>query len=144
MTDRSNSWLQRRWIALLFVLWSLIGVGAFIMQATQNLDELALVDPYQAEIFREMPLWVWCSYAVAVLAALIGALLILLRRKGAVEASIVAVFAVIVQFGYTFLHTDIVAVRGLVAAAAFPAFILLMALLQFAYARWLAARGMLK
>ena len=143
MADASKSWLAGRWVAVLFFLWTLAGLAAFAMQWTQDLTELAKTDPYQAETFAKMPAWAWAVYGVAVVTGAIGALLLILRNKLAVTFSGIEVIAVIVQFGYTIGMTDLIAVRGIVTAAAFPAVIILLAILQFLYARWMAARGLL-
>ena len=143
MRPQTNHWAAGRWVAALFFLWSLAGLAAFVMQWTMDLAELARADPYQAEAFRNMPAWVWTAYAIAVVAAVLGALLLLLRRKGAVVFSAVELVAVIVQFGYTLGATDLVEKKGLGAAASFPLVIFLLALLQLLYARWMASKGLL-
>ncbi len=143
MGAQTNHWGASRWVAALFFLWSLAGLAAFVMQWTMDLTELAKTDPYQADAFRAMPAWVWATYAVAVLSAVLGALLLLLRRKGAVALSAIEVIAVIVQFGYTLGATDLVEKKGFAAAAGFPLVIFGLALLQLLYARWMASRGFL-
>lgn len=129
-------------IAIILLLWNLMGVAAFIMQYSADLTELAKTDPVTAQAFATMPNWVWMIYAVAVGAGAIGALLLLLRKAAAASLFLVSLIAVLVQFGYTLLGTDLIAIKG-VGAAAFPALIILIAAVQLLYARALVAKGAL-
>lgn len=129
--------------AILFLIWTLIGIAAFLVQSTANLEELAMADPYQAEIWANMPRWAWLSYGVAVAAAFAGAVALLARRAAAVWFSVIALIAILVQFSYSFIGNDLLAVKG-TSAALFPAFIVLIALLQLGYALRLRSRGLLR
>ncbi|KEQ52694.1 hypothetical protein [Sphingobium chlorophenolicum] len=132
-----------RTIGILLLLWNLIGVAAFIMQYSADLSQLTKTDPYTARIFAAMPDWVWATYAVAVGAGTLGAILLLLRKAAAAPLFLLSIVAVIIQFGYSFLRTDLLAVKGFTAAI-FPAVILFIALFQWRYARRLIAKGVLR
>lgn len=125
---------------LLLLLWNLMGVVAFAMQYSADLTALARTDPYTARIFAAMSGWAWMAYATAVGAGTLGAILLLLRRAAAVPLFLLSIVGVIVQFGYSFIQTDLLAVKG-VSAAVFPAVILIVALFQWHYARRQAAAG---
>jgi hypothetical protein len=127
-------------IALVLLLWNLIGVAAFIMQYTADLSALARTDPYTARIFAEMPTWAWIAYGSAVGAGTLGAILLLLRKASAVWLFLLCVIAVVIQFGYSFMGTDMLAVKG-PAAMAFPLVIFLIAVAQLLYANHLTAKG---
>lgn len=142
MTSGPKGWTAARWLAVLLLIWTLAGIAAFVMQWTQDLDQLASVDPYQARAFETMPGWIWAVYAVAVVSGLIGALLLVLLRRGAILFSAIEVIAVILQFGYTLLLTDLLAVKG-ASAAAFPAVIFLLSLAQLGLALKMSRAGQL-
>jgi hypothetical protein len=131
------------WPAIIFLVWNCLGLAAFTMQSTADLSELAKTDPYQAKIWSDMPGWAWGAYSVAVGAGLAGALALIFRMRFAVWLSALCVIAVIIQFGWTFLGTDLLAVKGW-STALFPLFILVMAVAQTLYARSLQARGALR
>lgn len=131
-------------IAILFLLWNLIGLASFVMQYSMDLTELAKSDPYTARVFAAMPGWLWLVFAVAVLAGTAGAIALLLRRRAAMPLFLLSLIAVVVQFGYTFLGTDLIAVKGVLVATAFPLFIFVMAILQWRYAAAQAAKGILR
>lgn len=129
--------------AIALLLWNLMGVAAFAMQYGADLDELARTDPTTARAFAAMSGWAWVVYAVAVTAGTLGAIALLLRKSVAVPLFLLSFIAVLVQFGYTFLGTDLLSVKGF-GAALFPAVIILIGLGQWLYARGMAARGVLR
>ncbi|WP_188063820.1 sugar transporter [Sphingobium sp. KCTC 72723] len=130
-------------IGILLLLWNLMGVAAFVMQYTADLTVLARTDPTTAQAFAAMPGWVWGAYGVAVGAGTLGAMLLLMKKAVAATLFLVSLIAVIVQFGYTFLGTDLLAIKG-ATSAAFPALIIIVAIVQLLYARSLVARGVLR
>ncbi|MFC3441908.1 sugar transporter [Sphingobium rhizovicinum] len=131
-------------IAILFLLWNCMGLASFIMQYLMDLNELAKTDPGGAKIFAAMPEWLWLDYGVAVLAGLGGALFLLLRKRAAVPLFLLSLIAVVVQFGYVFVATDIIAIKGVVVATAFPILIFVIAIIQWRYAIVQRAKGVLR
>lgn len=130
-------------VAMGLLVWNLIGVAAFAMQYGADLAALSKSDPYTARIFAEMPGWAWAAYAVAVGAGTAGAMLLLLRKAAAVALFVLSAIAVVVQFGYSFLGTNLWAVKG-PATAVFPAVIFAVAVGQLVYAAKLRAKGVLR
>lgn len=130
-------------IAIVLLLWNLMGLAAFTMQYTADLTELAKSDPVTAQAFAAMPAWVWIAYAIAVGAGTLGAILLLMKKAAAASLFLLSLIAVVVQFGYTFLGTDLLALKG-PSVIAFPAFIVVMAVVQLLYARNLVSKGVLR
>ena len=130
-------------IAIVLLLWNLMGLAAFAMQYTADLTELAKSDPVTAQAFAAMPAWVWIAYAIAVGAGTLGAVLLLMKKAAAASLFLLSLIAVVVQFGYTFLGTDLLALKG-PSVIAFPAFIVVMAIIQLLYARNLVGKGVLR
>ncbi|MFD1107396.1 sugar transporter [Sphingobium olei] len=131
-------------IGIVLLLWNLMGVAAWVMQYGMDLTGLAKTDPVGARIFAEMPSWLWVVYAVAVGAGTLGALLLLMKKAAAATLFLVSLIAVLVQFGYTLGATDLIAQKGIVVAAGFPALVILIAIVQLAYARSLVAKDVLR
>ena len=129
-------------IGLILLGWNLMGLAAFILQYSADLATLAKDDPYTARIFVQMPGWAWTAYAVAVGGGTMGATLLLMRKAAAVGLFLLSLISVIVQFGYSFLGTDLLAVKS-ATAAIFPAIILAIAVAQTVYARHLKTKGIL-
>lgn len=132
-----------RAIGIILLLWNLMGAIAFILQYSADLDQLAKTDPYTARIFAAMPVWVWAAYAIAVGAGSLGAIMLLLRKAAAAPLFLISIVGVIVQFGYSFIHTDLLAVKGFTAAI-FPAVILVIAIFQWRYASTQLAKRILR
>lgn len=130
-------------VAILSLLWNMAGIGAYLSQVMMNPAELAKTDPYQAHMFAQMPKWAWSAYAIAVWSGLLGAIALLFKRSLAVTLILTSLIAVLVQFSYALVMTDLIAVKGWVAAV-FPAIIIVLALAQFLFARTMVVRGELK
>jgi hypothetical protein len=130
-------------VAVLALLWEAAGCFAYFTQVTMEAAELARLPAAQRDIWAAMPAWVVGAYAVAVWVGLTGAVGLLLRRRWARIAFAVSLIAVIVQFGWTFLATPILTTIG-TSAAAFPAFIALMAAILLWFSGLAARRGWLR
>jgi hypothetical protein len=120
-----------------------MGCYAYLAEVSMDQADLAQLPAAQRDIWAAMPVWVTGAYAVAVWAGLIGALGLLLGRGWARLAFAASLVAVVVQFGWTFLATPILTTIG-ASAAAFPAFILLVATLLLWFADFGAKRGWLR
>lgn len=131
-----------RIVSILLLVWALIGDAAYLMQVTADLDELAKTDPTTARAFADMPTWAWSAYAVAVWGATAAAIALVLRRKLAVPLYAVSLIAVLIQFGWTFFGSSVIADKGL-GAAIFPLFIIAVGALSLWYSSRKRAEGVL-
>jgi hypothetical protein len=130
-------------VAAVALLWEAMGCYAYLTQVSMDSAALAQLPAEQREIWAAMPGWAVGAYAVAVWAGLIGAAGLLLRRGWARLAFAASLAGVVVQFGWTFLATNILTSMG-ASAAAFPAFILAVAALLLWFASTAAKRGWLR
>jgi hypothetical protein len=130
-------------VAALALLWEATGCFAYLSKVGMDAADLARLPAAQRDIWASMPAWATAAYAIAVWAGLAGALGLLLRRRWARIAFAVSLVAVIVQFGWAFLATPILTTIGN-SAAAFPAFIMLMAALLLWFSGLAARRGWLR
>ena len=115
------------------LVWSLIGDAAYLSQVTADLTELAKTDPTTAQAFATMPEWAWSAYAVAVWVATLAAIALLLRRRLAAPLYAVSLVAVLVQFGWTFFGSSVIADKG-ASAAIFPLVIIAIGAFSLWYA----------
>lgn len=130
-------------VAGLLLVWSLIGDAAYLAQVTADLDELAKTDPDTARAFAQMPEWAWSAYAIGVWVGTLAAVALLLRRRIAVPLYAVSLIAVLAQFGWSFFGSDIIASKG-IGAAAFPLFIIAVAVFSLWFAYNKARQGVLR
>ena len=130
-------------IGILLLLWNLMGDAAYLSQVTTDLDALARTDPATARAFAEMPKWVWGVYAVAVWSGTAAAIALLLRRKVAIWLFVLSLAAIVVQFGRSFLMTDLIAEQGW-STIIFPVVIFVLGLFPFWWSRLSASQGWLR
>lgn len=121
-------------VAVLLVLWGAMGVFACIQQFRLGADAMGPADDYYRALYAALPAWYNIVYAVAVGMGFMGSVALLLRSRLARPFYIVSLVAVVIQFGWIFATTDMIAVRGFAEAAGFPIFIFAVALAQV----WLA------
>lgn len=127
-------------VAAAGLLFELAGCAAFLLQMTadpaaQPIDQRALV--------AAMPAWMVAAYGVAVIAGLVGALALLMRRRWAGGALLVSLVAIVVQFGGIAL---VPAMRGAMSSSQLlgPILIFLVAYGLWRFAVGSARRGWLR
>jgi hypothetical protein len=121
-----------RVIAIVLLLWNLMGVAAFAMQWSAAPEDIG--DPVTARAFATMPGWAWLAYAAAVGLGTAGAVALLMRRKLAWMLFVLSLICVVAQFGWTVFGFGIIAAKGW-SSMAFPAVIALITLFAAIYAR---------
>jgi hypothetical protein len=129
-----------RWfriVAVLLVLWGAMGVWACLQQVRLGADAMGPASAYDRRLYASLPFWYDAVYAVATGAGLLGALALVRGSRLARPLFALSLAAVLVQFGYLFATTDIVAAKGAGTVLPFPAFIAGVATLQL----WLAQLG---
>ena len=130
-------------IGVILLLWGLAGCWACYMHVTVG----PAIDPnatdWDRAYFAALPSWFAIDFAVAVGAGVLGSIALLLRSKWAVTLYWLSLIAVVIQFGYMFLATDVIAVKG-VTATLFPALIFVIGLFQIWVAGMAKKRGWLR
>lgn len=123
-------------VGVILLLWGLAGCWAFYLHVTVG----PAIDPsatdWDRAYFAALPGWFNIDYAVAVGAGLLGSIALLLRSKWAVTLYWLSLIAVVIQFGWIFLATDMIAVKGMWVTC-FPAFIFAMAVFEV----WVSSRA---
>jgi len=130
-------------IAIVLLLWNLIGDAAYLTQVTADLDKMAATDPSTADAFRAMPKWAWAAYAIAVWVGTAGAVALLIRSPFAAPLFAVSLAGVIVQFGWTFLGYGLIAKTD-ASTVIFPLVIAAITLFSMLYARAKTRDGTLR
>lgn len=131
MENTAQRWLF--WVGIMLLLWSLMGIGAFVSQWMMSADQLANLPPEQRAMWVSMPGWAWGAYAIAVAAGTVGAIGLLMRKKWAAPLFLLSLIAVLVQFTYPFIIAGGLGTLG-AAALIFPAFIIFVAVMQWRFA----------
>jgi len=117
MTDtsmtRSTPW--HLWVVgLLAVLWNAYGCVDFTMTHLQGdawLRSMKMTDA-QIALMHAMPAWTWVVWAVGVWGGMLGAVLLLLRRKWALPVFVVSFLGFIGGLIYSYGLSDAAASMG--------------------------------
>ena len=128
-------------VAVLLTLWGAAGCYACIQQVRLGAEAMGSPTPYQRELFASLPRWYNWVYALATGAGLAGGVALLARSRLARSAFIVSLLTVILQFGWLFAATEIVARMGLATAAGLPMGIVGVAVSAIAYTGRAMRRG---
>jgi hypothetical protein len=134
------TWIRQRpagWftiVAVLLVLWGLAGCFSLYLHIAYGPAMDPKATDWDRAYFAALPAWFTPVYAVAVGAGLLGSIALLMRSKLAQPLYILSLIAVIVQFGYVFAATDLLAHKSAAMTVPFPLFIFAVALFQI----WIA------
>ncbi|MFN3312946.1 MAG: hypothetical protein ACK46Q_05725 [Hyphomonas sp.] len=119
-------------------IWSLLAVFDFLAIITRYAPYVGQLPEMTQVFIYETPFWVWGLRAVAVFASLAGAVLLLRRRKVAVQVMALAATATILSIGFSFARPvpdDSMAVFGVC--------IVVVSVVLLHYAQTIARRGVL-
>lgn len=130
-------------VAVLLLLWGLAGCASLYMHFVIGPDMDPNATEWDRQYYASLPMWLNIDYVIAVGAGVIGSIGLLMRAKWAVTLYWISLVAVVIQFGYIFLATDIIAMKG-VWTTYFPAFIFAMALFQVWFSGMAKKRGWLR
>ncbi len=128
-------------LATVLLLWAVAGVASWVGHVLVGEKMAADQGAWDLAFYRALPAWFAWDYALATLGALAGAVALLLRSRWTLALYVASLVGVVIQFGYVFLGTDLMAHKGAAATVAFPTFIALMAVAQIAVATMAARRG---
>ncbi len=93
-------------VAVLALLWNLLGVFVFIAQMTMSPEALATLPQEQQDLLTSMPTWATVAFAVAVNFGALGSLLLVLKKNMAGIFLQLSLLAVLVQNFHGFIMTN--------------------------------------
>ena len=126
------SWF--RIVAIVLVLWELMGCFASYSQFRLGAAAMGPVDDWSLKYYATLPVWYNWVYAVATFGGLLGGVALVLRDRRALPLFWISLAAIVVMFGYAFAATDLIAHKGLGQVLPFPLFIAAVG----AFSVWLA------
>lgn len=132
-------------ISGLSLVWNAFGAVDYVMTQTRNADYLAQFTPEQRAYFESFPAFMEAAWALGIWGAVAGSLLLLMRNRHAVTAFGVSLFGLLVstiwQFGLS--GADMGKIFG-TGPMVMTAFIWIVAIALFVYARKKRAQGLLR
>jgi hypothetical protein len=129
-------------VGVLALLWNAMGAFDYLMTETRNEGYMSQFTPEQLEYFYGFPAWVVAFWAIAVWGGVLGAILLLLRKRLAVGTFLVSFLAMVVTMIRNYLLTEGLEVTG-ASGLVFAAVIFVVALFLYLYARAMRSKGVL-
>jgi hypothetical protein len=128
-----------RVIVIVALIWNLLGVMNFVIQMIPR--TLAMVSEPQQTIVASRPAWATAAFAIAVVTASVGCVLLLLRKSAATSWFVASLIAMIVQVVPYFGLSDSPVRLGAVEIASFILMPLAVAVFLIWYANWTKRQG---
>jgi len=131
-------------VGIFALLWSSMGAFDYLMSQTRNEGYMSNFTAEQLAFFYAFPAWIIACWATAVWGGVLGALLLLLRKKLAIWVFLVSLTAMIITTIHNYVFSNGLEVAGDTFTLIFTAIISLFALLFFLYSVLVSKKGMLR
>ena len=130
-------------IGVLALLWSAMGAMDYVMTQTRNEAYMSSFTPEQLAFFYGIPAWAVATWAIAVWGGVLGALLLLLRRRHAVWVFLASLIGMAITAFQNYGLSNGMEIMGDAFSLGFNALIFLLSLTFFLYARAMRERKVL-
>jgi len=110
MKEKTPTWFIIT--AIVFLIWNLLGVIAYLAQVTMTPEAFAALPQAQRALIESTPEWATAAFAIAVNAGALGCVLLLLRRKLAGIFLKLSLAGVLVQMFHAFFMSNSFEVFG--------------------------------
>ena len=122
-------------IGVVALVWSAMGAMDYVMTQTRNEAYMSGFTPEQLSFFYGIPTWAVATWAIAVWGGVLGALLLLIRRRHAVWVFLAPLIAMVITTFQNYVLSNGMEIMGDAFSLGFTAVIFLFALAFFLYAR---------
>lgn len=129
-------------ISVIALLWNLVGLLAFAGQMMMTEETLATLPEEQQALYQNIPVWVIVCFAIAVLAGVLGSLLLLFRSRLAVACLFLSLLGVIGQYGHMFFMTKTMEVVG-IGAMVLPVLVVIISIALVPFSKLCQRKGIL-
>ena len=131
-------------VGVIALIWNGMGVMSYLGSVYMTEEIRAAYTAEQLAVMDSAPAWLTGVYALAVFLGLLGALLLLLKRKLAVPVFGISLLMVLVQMIYSWVATDSIAAFGTVQGIVMPLLVIVIAIFLYYYSKGAAGKGWLK
>jgi hypothetical protein len=130
-------------VGILALLWNAIGAMDYVMTQTKNEAYMSQFTPEKLAYIYGFPTWVIVVWAIGVWGGVIGALLLLFRRRLAVWVLLASLLAALGTTIYNYILSNAMDLFGDAGSLIFTGLICLFALGLFLYARAMHKKSVL-
>lgn len=99
-------------VAVIAIVWNLIGVLNYLQQVTMSEEAKLLMDPELLAFIENLPKLLTATFAVGVWFGFVGSILLLLKKARALLFFGISIIAVIFNTAYTIFFTNGVQIVG--------------------------------
>lgn len=131
-------------VGVLLLIWALIGCFMYWMEMTMS--DAAYLETFGQEATRMRPLipaWSVAGYAIGVWAGLVGAVLLLLKKRLALPAYVISFFGALIGWGWYVINSEAASMMATNGGWYMMIFVFVMCLFSIWWARKKAAQGLL-
>lgn len=129
-------------IAVVALLWNLMGLGAFIADLSMTPETLAeTYPPEQVEFLKTYPSWTKIFYGLATVGGFLGCVGLLFRKRWALGMFVISLIGVVIQQAHSIFMTNAVEVFGPEAGLYFPILILVIAIFMIWFTKSSISKG---
>ncbi|MEM7087095.1 MAG: hypothetical protein AAF489_12990 [Bacteroidota bacterium] len=140
-TNKPNKWF---WIiAVLALLWNLMGVSRYLMQAYNVESFRADFNPDQLALMDGSPAWLTAVFAIAVFSGLLACVALLMKRKLAVILFGISLLFVLIQMISVWTTTDTITIFGTLDGIVMPMIVIVISIFLYYYSKGASQRGWL-
>ncbi|GAB5473475.1 MAG: hypothetical protein Mars2KO_15740 [Maribacter sp.] len=127
-------------LAVLGLLWNLIGVYFYLIEAYMKDEMRAALSDAQRAIFETQPVWLTAAYALAVFGGALGCIGLLVRKKWATPLFLLSLVALIARTCYYFFMTNATEVFDMVQGTILPIAVIIIGALLYIFSKIAADR----
>ncbi len=103
-----------RIVAVLAILWNVMGLLSFFFEASMSNDMVAELPKEQQDLRLHYTTWTYVVYAIAVFTGTIGSLGLLIKKKWAVSVLGFSLIAVYLQMGHSIFIVKAYEIIGMI------------------------------
>lgn len=111
--NKSPLWFKV--IAVVALLWNLLGCFAFVSDLRLTPEDVAKLPEAQQALYNARPGWAIASTAIAVIGGALGCIALILSKKWALPVFVVSLIGILVQDYVLFVLVDGASLAGAVA-----------------------------
>lgn len=130
-------------VGIVALLWSGMGAMDYFMTQTRNEAYMSAFTPEQLAFFYGLPAWAVATWAIAVWGGVLGAILLLLRRRHAVGVFLASLIAMVITAFQNYVLSNGMEIMGDAASLTFTAVIFVVSFALFLYALTMYRRSIL-
>jgi hypothetical protein len=130
-------------IAIIALLWNIMGVIQYLSATYMKEEMHATMTEQQVALMESLPSWHIGIFAIAVFTGFLASILLLLRKKWAVNTFLVSLVAILIQMGYWFFGTEAIDVYGS-GVYLMPILVIVIGVFLYFYSKSAVQKGLLK